>query len=70
MKALTAIVAALWLFAVGAQALVHLYRYGLASGLPAWIGLLDFTPEYSLLMGLVIVVAFVSRLRHRSQSER
>jgi hypothetical protein len=62
MKTLTSFAAGLWLFAVAMQAVSHLARYGLVEGLPARLGLIDFTPQYSLLAGLVIVVAVAQRL--------
>ena len=61
MKTLVSFAAALWLFAVSLQALSHLARYGLAAGLPVRLGLIDFTPQYTLLLGLVIVAAVAQR---------
>lgn len=61
MRFVVPIVAGLWLFAVGVQSIAHLARYGLVP-LPNWVSRLDFTPQYTLLMGLVILAAVVARL--------
>jgi ABC-type transporter Mla maintaining outer membrane lipid asymmetry permease subunit MlaE len=70
MKLLSAFVAALWLFVVSVQALSHLSRYGLAPILPDWVGRLDFTPQYTVLLGLVIVAAVARCLASRTGLER
>lgn len=61
MKTLVSFAAGLWLFAVSLQAVSHLARYGLVPGLPLRLGLIDFTPQYTLLAGLVIVAAIAQR---------
>lgn len=67
MKIFPTFVAALWLFAVSAQGLSHLVKYGLVPALPEWIGrALDLTPQYTLLMGLVVVTAVAVRIKPHS----
>lgn len=61
MRLVVPIVASLWLFAVGVQSVAHLALYGLAA-LPNWVARLDFTPQYTLLMALVVFAAIVARL--------
>ncbi|HEY3412436.1 MAG TPA: hypothetical protein VGM51_05165 [Armatimonadota bacterium] len=62
MRTIISFTAALWLFTVGLQGVSHLARYGLVPGLPVRLGLIDFTPQYTLLAGLVVVVAIARRL--------
>lgn len=61
MRLVVPIVAGVWLFVVGVQSVAHLALYGLAP-LPNWVARLDFTPQYTLLMALVIFAAIVARL--------
>jgi hypothetical protein len=61
MRFVVPLVAGLWLFAVGVQGVAFLVQYGLLP-LPPEIGRLDFTPQYTLLMALVIIAAIVARI--------
>lgn len=60
MRRIPELVAALWLFIVAAQAVAHLVMYGLAP-LPQMMAGLDFTPQYTVLMLVVIVAAVLGR---------
>jgi hypothetical protein len=68
MRFVVPLVAGLWLFAVGVQGVAFLVQYGLLP-LPPEIGRLDFTPQYTLLMALVIIAAILSRLPAASTDE-
>jgi hypothetical protein len=51
----------LWLAAVAAQALAHLTKYGLLP-LPQWVARIDFTPQYYVLVALLLAAAVALRL--------
>lgn len=55
----------LWLFVVSVQGLSHLARYGLLP-LPEWIGRLDFTPQYPLLLALLLMMIVLRFFEERS----
>jgi hypothetical protein len=55
-----AIVAAIWLILVSAQAVIHLIRYQVPSP-PEWAWRLDFTPGYFPLLAGTAVVLLLRR---------
>lgn len=68
MRLIVPIIAGLWLFVVGVQGVAFLVQYGLVP-LPPEIGRLDFTPQYTLLMALIVVGAVLSRLDSTQRAE-
>lgn len=61
MRLVVPLIAGLWLFVAGAQGIAFLTQYGLVP-LPEEFGRLDFTPQYTVLMALVIAGAVLARL--------
>jgi len=61
MRIVVPIIAGLWLFVVSMQGIAFLAQYGLLP-LPPEIGRLDFTPQYTALMGLVILGSVLAGL--------
>lgn len=67
MRLVVPLIAGLWLFVVGLQGLSFLTQYGLVP-LPPAFGRVDFTPQYTVLMALVIVGAVLARVGGRGCS--
>jgi hypothetical protein len=61
MRIVVRVIAGLWLFAVAVQGIAFLVQYGVVP-LPPEVGRLDFTPQYTVLMALVVAAAVLSRL--------
>lgn len=61
MRLVIPLIAGVWLFVVTLQGVAFLVQYGLLP-LPPELGRLDFTPQYTVLMGLVIFGAVLARL--------
>lgn len=68
LKLLANVAMGLWLVAAAGQALAHLAKYGLVP-LPQWVARIDFTPQYYLLVALLLVAAVALRFSRSEPGE-